>query len=289
MGTPPKALPHQQIETGTAKNINLLNPNLNVGGLFGALIGALIPIGVFCLLGVPFGDTIGMPVGLCFVAGALSGNYAWGLRVNKTRLGAVAIIMGLAIRLVAGFAIGLVAAGLISRFTGGEERQKREGARRALIKSGATPTPEAISNLVQIMNVADEVEQIRSAAEQGNASAQYHLGGAYLQGLGVPQDDAEAMKWCRKAAEQGYAPAQSGLGGAYLTGNQLPQNHAEAAKWLRKAAEQGDADAQINFGFMCENGLGVPQNRSEAIKWYRMAAAQGNEEAYKALDVLGRK
>jgi len=31
------------------------------------------------------------------------------------------------------------------------------------------------------------------------------LGWAYQKGEGVPQDDAEAVKWYRKAAEQGSA------------------------------------------------------------------------------------
>jgi TPR repeat protein len=34
----------------------------------------------------------------------------------------------------------------------------------------------------------------------------------YLNGKGVPKDDAEAVKWFRKAAEQGYADAQYDLG-----------------------------------------------------------------------------
>ncbi len=40
-------------------------------------------------------------------------------------------------------------------------------------------------------------------AEQGDADAQNKLGFMYDDGLGVPQDYAEAMKWYRNAAEQG--------------------------------------------------------------------------------------
>jgi uncharacterized protein len=35
---------------------------------------------------------------------------------------------------------------------------------------------------------------------------------------GVPEDDAEAVKWFRKAAEQGYADAQYNLGLMYAYG-----------------------------------------------------------------------
>jgi uncharacterized protein len=36
-------------------------------------------------------------------------------------------------------------------------------------------------------------------------NAQYNLGVMYAIGQGVPEDDAEAVKWYRKAAEQGHA------------------------------------------------------------------------------------
>ena len=46
-------------------------------------------------------------------------------------------------------------------------------------------------------------------AEQGDATAQFNLGVMYANGgEGVPEDDAEAVRWYRLAAEQGYAAAQ---------------------------------------------------------------------------------
>ena len=53
------------------------------------------------------------------------------------------------------------------------------------------------------------VTDIRKAAEQGNADAQFNLGLMYFEGEEVSQDDAEAVEWWRKAAEQGLAAAQS--------------------------------------------------------------------------------
>jgi len=51
-----------------------------------------------------------------------------------------------------------------------------------------------------------------------NAGAQNNLGSMYLTGQGVPQDDAEAVKWYRLAAEQGDAAGQVGLGVMYANG-----------------------------------------------------------------------
>ena len=42
-------------------------------------------------------------------------------------------------------------------------------------------------------------------AEQGDARAQLTLGFMYAKGVGVPQDDKEAVKWYRLVAEQGLA------------------------------------------------------------------------------------
>ena len=60
-----------------------------------------------------------------------------------------------------------------------------------------------------------ELEDFRRAAERGHAEAQFVLAVTYDQGDGVPEDDAEAVRWYRKAAEQGHALAQFGLGTMY--------------------------------------------------------------------------
>ena len=54
---------------------------------------------------------------------------------------------------------------------------------------------------------ATALRLLRPLAAQGNAAAQYLLGLMYGRGDGVPQDDAEAVKWYRLAAEQGLAAA----------------------------------------------------------------------------------
>ena len=128
--------------------------------------------------------------------------------------------------------------------------------------------------------------ELVQAAEQGNAKAQLKLGLILGRGLGVPQNDAEAVKWYRLAAEQGDTDAQYLMGVMLENGQGVPQNEAEAVKWYRLAAEQGMAEAQGNLGLMLENGLGVPQNDAEAVKWYRLAAEQGDADAQYNLGLM---
>ena len=66
------------------------------------------------------------------------------------------------------------------------------------------------------------------------------------KGLGVPQDDAEAVRWYRKSAEQGVAKAQFFLGLMYTLGRGVPQDYAEAYMWYNLAATQGHKHAAKN-------------------------------------------
>ena len=109
-------------------------------------------------------------------------------------------------------------------------------------------------------------EETKRLAEQGDASAQYFLGFIYENGLGVPEDDVEAVRWWLLAAEQGHAFAQYNLGNMYDSGRGVPENDAEAVRWYRLSAEQGYANAQYNLGIMYERGRGVPQDDAEAAQ-----------------------
>ena len=132
---------------------------------------------------------------------------------------------------------------------------------------------------------ASDIDSLRQAAEQGDAHAQNNLGAMYATGMGVPEDDLEAVKWYRMAAEQGDAYAQNNLGAMYANGMGVPEDDREAVKWYRMAAEQGLANAQFDLGVSYANGEGVPEDDLEAVKWYRMAAEQGFANAQSNLGV----
>ena len=64
------------------------------------------------------------------------------------------------------------------------------------------------------------------------------------------------MKWDRLAAEQGNTSAQLHIGVNYLVSGDFVQ----AVKWYRLAAEQEDALAQSALGQMYEFGWGVSRS-----------------------------
>ncbi|MGO8803559.1 hypothetical protein [Candidatus Binatus sp.] len=94
---------------------------------------------------------------------------------------------------------------------------------------------------------------------------------------------AAAAQSCREAATLGVIVAQAYLGEMCHLGLGVPRNDAEALKWDRKAAALGNAEAQFNLGVMFYKGYGVGQDYSEAMSWFRMAATQGNVDAQKLL------
>jgi uncharacterized protein len=123
-------------------------------------------------------------------------------------------------------------------------------------------------------NDGEAVRWYYLSANQGNALAQHNLGVLYANGQGVAQDYAAAAKWYRLAADQGVAEAQANLGYMYDIGQGVAQDYAQAAQWFRKAADQGHALAQYNLAVLCANGQGLPRDDREAYKWFTLAATR---------------
>lgn len=129
-------------------------------------------------------------------------------------------------------------------------------------------------------------KELGPLAEKGNAVAQLHLGDMYLNGQGVPQNSAEALKWYRKSAENGNPAASNYLGRMYYHGHGVEQSYSEAAKWYERAADQGGEGALTELGLMYYKGQGVRQSYREAAKWYQMAAKAGSPLAQYNLGVM---
>ena len=90
-------------------------------------------------------------------------------------------------------------------------------------------------------NFETALKEWRPLAEQGDSYSQYNLGLMYDYGLGVIEDDAQAVYWYRKAAEQSHAKGQYSIGYMYASGRGIAKDDTQAVYWFRKAAEQGEA------------------------------------------------
>jgi len=137
--------------------------------------------------------------------------------------------------------------------------------------------------------VDSDVDDCRVEAEQGSRYAQFELGMMYGNGLGVIQDNKEAVKWYRLAAEQGSGVSQFRLASMYEEGEGVVQDYKEAVKWYRLAAEQGFAKAQYNLGLMYVNGRGVIQDYVMAHMFWNVAAVSGLENAIKNRGIIAKE
>ncbi len=84
-----------------------------------------------------------------------------------------------------------------------------------------------------------QFNEVKLAAADGDADAQFELAELYAESDGVEQNWVEAVKWYRKAAEQGHDGAQFKVGLSYQNGKGVPQSDSEAYVWLNISAENG--------------------------------------------------
>jgi len=131
------------------------------------------------------------------------------------------------------------------------------------------------------------VSAVARQAERGNVEAQFLMGRAIDEGLGVTEDPATAVGWFERAAAAGHTLAEHNLGNACAGGRGVAADPAAAVRWWTKAAVKGDAVTQLRLGESYERGVGVARDLALARRWYAEAAARGNAAARAALERLG--
>jgi TPR repeat protein len=133
---------------------------------------------------------------------------------------------------------------------------------------------------------ATALKEFTPLAEEGVPTAQAALGAMYMDGLGVPRNIPEALRWLGMAAEQGMAAAQLRLGTLYLLGDGVPADMAMASQWFKAAADKGMAKAQVNMAAMYYQGVGVARDLRSSYLYAALAAMQGDAEAIGMVSIL---
>jgi TPR repeat protein len=140
--------------------------------------------------------------------------------------------------------------------------------------------------VVAACNPKDKATQLQEKALQGDAQAAFELGEMHASGVGLPQNNSEAVRWYRIAAEKGNIKAQSLIGTAYHRGMGLAVDDVQATQWLNKAADQMDPLAQFQLGDGFESGWVGQKDNAEAYKWYLLSGSQGYTKAAKKVAVI---
>lgn len=86
-------------------------------------------------------------------------------------------------------------------------------------------------------DVEAAVREWKDASLQGDAKAAWMLGFAYENGMRVPKDPREAVKWLRMASEKDYPEAEAELGQLYME-----------RQWRRAGFQRGTEVASRSSG-----------------------------------------
>jgi TPR repeat protein len=146
-----------------------------------------------------------------------------------------------------------------------------EPAKPAPEKTPADPLLEA-DRAIEAKRFSDALVILRPLADKGNARAQTRLGDAYMQGQGVPRDDAAAGRWYEEAALKGEIGAQVKLAAMYMNGNGVLRNHNLAYVWYGTAARLGSGTGKLEQEKI--GPLLQPAERAQADKLIESAAAR---------------
>ncbi|MDE1167237.1 MAG: tetratricopeptide repeat protein [Pseudomonas sp.] len=122
-------------------------------------------------------------------------------------------------------------------------------------------------------------------AAAGNLEAQARLGQALLDGHGIGQDAALALRWFRIAASAGHLGALNMVGRCLELGWGCAPDLPGAARHYQAAAERSLDWGQYNYANLLSQGRGVNKNMPQALAWYQRAADSGHA---KAMNLVGR-
>jgi len=121
-----------------------------------------------------------------------------------------------------------------------------------------------------------EFEEVRKAAEAGDAKAQVRLGTLYSRDHSALKDYKKAAEWFSKAADQGDADGEAKLADLYFDGRGVPKDESRTAALLVKAAAQGHAESEFSLsGFYSLGVGGLPKDEALGIEFLKKSAEHG--------------
>lgn len=144
------------------------------------------------------------------------------------------------------------------------------------------PAADEVHTLPEFVGIDESVpvwstvDELRQAAEDGNAMACFQYAQLLEVGDQVPRDEHAAFEYYQKAAFLNHPEALFQVGKIYHDGL-LDQtvNRKAGFEYYEKAAYAGSAEATYNVGAMLVSGRGVKRDYVEGLAWLMLAAERG--------------
>ena len=127
-------------------------------------------------------------------------------------------------------------------------------------RSSAMASASSAAIAINAVPRSKTLDDVRKLADQGDADAQWDMGYRYHNGQGVPQDDAQAVRWFQRAAYQGHVNSQATLGAYYWAGRGVPKDLGQAYFWSVVALHHGDRDSESRL-----RGLALQMTRAQVV------------------------
>lgn len=166
----------------------------------------------------------------------------------------------------------------------GQLHESPARAAQAVLAMAAASAVEAQALLGQILLDGQGIEQDRAlalrwftiAAGKGHLMAINMLGRCHEHGWGCAPDLTQAARYYRQCAERGLDWGLYNLGNLLATGRGVEQNEAAAVACYQRAAALGHAKSMNLYGRYLEEGRGIPQDIPAAHAWYKRSAEAGD-------------
>ena len=126
-------------------------------------------------------------------------------------------------------------------------------------------------------------------AANGDARANYNLGIMYREGLGVTQDDIEALTHFIAAAEDGHMLGNYAVGLAFLRGRGSDVDAEAALFYLKEATLLGHALSPVEIGRVYFDGKLTEKDVVAAHFWWSVARDRNAPRATEYLNSLSRQ
>jgi len=133
------------------------------------------------------------------------------------------------------------------------------------------------------------VENLKRAADQGDATAAYHLATMYVKGVMIEKNLSIAFKYATIAANKEHPDALFLLGKMYRRGEGVAQDIRKGFDYMLEAAKRNLAAAQYDLGAMFVNGFQVTRDFHEGLVWIKKSANQGYGDALAILGIFARE
>ncbi|SVC96350.1 uncharacterized protein METZ01_LOCUS349204, partial [marine metagenome] len=116
------------------------------------------------------------------------------------------------------------------------------------------------------------------ASDQGGSpEAQMQYGLALANGIGVEQNEYEAIRWYLKAAARGNGDAMNNLSVMFAMGRGAEKDQEASFVWALRAAREGHPLATAKVGNFLSGG--EAPDLEAALSWMLLAAERGEESA----------